>query len=730
MIETDYHPNWQQNRVKYILNRFPKGFFKGKRILELGAYNGYIGSRLANEGAIVHCVEGRQENVNRIKRDYPNVTAELFNLDTPEWKFGNWDIILNFGLYYHLEDFHKEHLINCINNCDLFIFETVIYDSFDSEIYWRKEIGNDQSLSDIGGTPSTKYVEDILKFFDTKFEKITDSSLNGNCHHYDWNDQNSRKFDQFARRLWIVKKNKKNALLDKFQGKTFALLYAGPYRGSAEILENHKRTFGNNIDMYVSCFDHYVQDWKNSGFPIKEYFITPGINFQDTDWYTHRSDPSGQSGFWQFWNLRNIMKEVPKKYDFYIKCRNDLSFNNTLEECLEHIELYPNILYSPNNSFHGKDWVTSQWVNDEFYIGCENTMKVISDMVTDFFKKSNRQKRINPLSNEHMLRQWLKENNIHLEKIHNFTYLKNHNGITVPTGIMGEHAFQLENTEKLLNSEKLLNVRKKSCTIITTHPAKFNFAINLLESFDRFVEKPHDLYFVFTNPEEESKFINECKSKNYKSIILPENLRYKKSIVNVKKLYAIESLINQYEYFGVYDCETEFVRPCNLDAIYEDIGNRNFIKGNINQKTGTLITSVVSDILGLSNNESLIKETEGFSIYWWFNEIPVYEREKFIDFISWLKSHPRYDQIQNEIYCFDYLLYSIWLISYRDYKIQKIETSAISDIGALEDFQLPLEVRDEISEKFDSYWSTNTNSYRNYEKIKLLFHLDRFNSRI
>ena len=214
--ETTYHSDWQNNRINFILSKYPKEFFKGKRILELGAFNGYIGAYFSTLGAQVHCVEGRPENVENIKRDYPNVTVEVANLDTSNWKWGYYDIIINFGLYYHLEHSHKEHLINCINNCDLMFFESVIYDSFEPEIYFRKEQGFDQSLTPIGGTPSTSFVENIFNELGCNYQKYSDSSLNGLAslngndfqrryvHHYDWVDTNSKIFDEFSRRFWII----------------------------------------------------------------------------------------------------------------------------------------------------------------------------------------------------------------------------------------------------------------------------------------------------------------------------------------------------------------------------------------------------------------------------------------------------------------------------------------------------------------------------------------------
>jgi len=204
--ESNYHTSWQNNRIDFILSKYPEEFFRGKRVLELGAYNGYIGARLALMGAEVHCVEGRAENVANIKNDYPQVTAEVANLDSPEWKWGKWDIIINFGLYYHLENYHEEHLKNCIDNCDLMLFETVVFDSFKSEIHFRYESGDDQSLSTLGGAPSTSYVEDIFKEKGLSFRKYTDETLNNFEHKYDWPDTGFRIPNGFNRRFWIVTK--------------------------------------------------------------------------------------------------------------------------------------------------------------------------------------------------------------------------------------------------------------------------------------------------------------------------------------------------------------------------------------------------------------------------------------------------------------------------------------------------------------------------------------------
>lgn len=218
-----------------------------------------------------------------------------------------------------------------------------------------------------------------------------------------------------------------------------AIIYAGPYRGTSDILENHIKTFGDGVDIYVSCFQHYLDDWKSSGWPVKEYFITPNVDFNLTNWSKYRNDGAGQSGFWQFWNLKSVIDSVPKKYDYYIKSRNDILFNQIFTFDMNFLK--PITLYSAAESFHKKEWSVENWVNDEFYIGCKTTMSVISNFVTRFYEKERHSLNLPQASNESQLRIWLRENNINIEKIYGFSYSKLYNGIDTPSGYSG---FQLE----------------------------------------------------------------------------------------------------------------------------------------------------------------------------------------------------------------------------------------------------------------------------------------------
>ena len=207
MIEnSDYNKNWQENRIKLILSLYDESFFKGKKILELGAFHGDIGNYFSKLGADVTCVEGFYNNYEVMCEKYPHIKSINFNLDTDEWFFGKFDIIINFGLFYHLEKNHEAHLKNCLDNCDLLFFESVILDSNNSKIYFREESGIDQSLSEIGGTPTSQYVENIFINSDFNYKRYDDDRLDSNPHIYSWVEDNSDIFDGYKRRFWVVNK--------------------------------------------------------------------------------------------------------------------------------------------------------------------------------------------------------------------------------------------------------------------------------------------------------------------------------------------------------------------------------------------------------------------------------------------------------------------------------------------------------------------------------------------
>jgi hypothetical protein len=262
---------------------------------------------------------------------------------------------------------------------------------------------------------------------------------------------------------------------------------------------------------------------------------------------------------------------------------------------------------------------------------------------------------------------------------------------------------------------------KKSASVIPIHPPRFGFAKEAVASWNQFCDG--DLYFVFSDEKDASQFENFCKGKYY-SLILPESQRHYRNPISVKKYYGVSELIKTHQYVAVYDAEIKVVKPFNTDEIYEKIWKTKELKCNqcfpdVNGGNTIYNNSVT---LGLSENPNLIEQTEKFIWYWWFNEICIYESELSKKFFEYLNSHPNKQILLDEYWCFDYLIYGIWLICFHDFKCKKFFPDRKFGFGAIEHNQFNI---GGVTETFNSYMDSNMYPEK-YEKIKVQFHMDRY----
>jgi hypothetical protein len=140
-----------------------------------------------------------------------NFKCIIFNLEQDFTGFGKFDLIINFGLLYHLLNV-DEHLHRCFSIADNILLETVCADSVDPQkIFFCDENKNidEEALDGTGCRPSPFYVERIAEeqFFEVR--RYFGSDLNsGNQFIYDWEHQNDDRLgDDFKlRRFWHFKR--------------------------------------------------------------------------------------------------------------------------------------------------------------------------------------------------------------------------------------------------------------------------------------------------------------------------------------------------------------------------------------------------------------------------------------------------------------------------------------------------------------------------------------------
>jgi cyclopropane fatty-acyl-phospholipid synthase-like methyltransferase len=186
--------------------------WKNYKILETGAGHGAMGKTLLDLGFNVTSTDGRPEFVEVMKRQ--GRKAEVLDVNRQEiTEVGNFDIILSFGLLYHINN--PEYFINnCAKNCKVMVLETVVCDkkepvlnSVEEAGGWR---GKDQALDKKGCRPSPAWIEETArKAGFTLIRDISSSVGNWDNGKFDWEPKNNGEWKRNGytlRKMWVFEK--------------------------------------------------------------------------------------------------------------------------------------------------------------------------------------------------------------------------------------------------------------------------------------------------------------------------------------------------------------------------------------------------------------------------------------------------------------------------------------------------------------------------------------------
>jgi SAM-dependent methyltransferase len=199
---------WRATRINKMLELYGLEWFAGKRVIELGCGHADIGAFLAELGASVLCVDGRQENLTFAKLKHRKVSGLeylLADLDGPFPALGRCDLLIHFGLLYHLSDVDA-HMAQCWALADEIMLESVVCDSLDPDriVYLgRDKAVNSRGLNGKQNRPSPFYLERLAKAAGYEIERCFTSDLNSGMFVYDWPHKDNGDLGGFAkRRMW------------------------------------------------------------------------------------------------------------------------------------------------------------------------------------------------------------------------------------------------------------------------------------------------------------------------------------------------------------------------------------------------------------------------------------------------------------------------------------------------------------------------------------------------
>src|SRR5271166_6459072 len=102
-----YH-EWNQKRIKGIVDFYGHKFFYMKKVLELGCGYADMGGTLYRLGAAVTGVDARPEHLKIVSKKFSGIKTIHASLDG-QWPFSGqkFDLVLDLGLMCHLSDFER-----------------------------------------------------------------------------------------------------------------------------------------------------------------------------------------------------------------------------------------------------------------------------------------------------------------------------------------------------------------------------------------------------------------------------------------------------------------------------------------------------------------------------------------------------------------------------------------------------------------------------------------------
>lgn len=201
---------WNQKRIKGIIDFYSHKFFFYKKICDLGCGYGDISASLLRLGADVTAIDARQEHLKIINKKYPEIKTIKADLDKGLPNLNKkFDLILDLDLICHINNY-ESHLRQVCSMTTHLILETAVCDSEDEfkcvSIAENKN-NYDAAFNGNGSRPSVAAIERVLRECGMDYRRMDNSKFNSGTYKYDWQAKNNGDCNVNNRRIWFCVRN-------------------------------------------------------------------------------------------------------------------------------------------------------------------------------------------------------------------------------------------------------------------------------------------------------------------------------------------------------------------------------------------------------------------------------------------------------------------------------------------------------------------------------------------
>jgi len=239
---------------------------------------------------------------------------------------------------------------------------------------------------------------------------------------------------------------------------------------------------------------------------------------------------------------------------------------------------------------------------------------------------------------------------------------------------------------------------KDACFVAPIHPPKFDYGLKFVESYNRYFSDNH-LFLVFSSEHDSLAFAEIAQGLRYRSIIcstlqsdmpttdekwLPikslfENSGFqidkdspflRGSAVTEKKFYGLNWIFENTDFKNVaaVDVDCVFTRNADYAELFDQYNRRGIVYANTFDYAPYPIINSPLRFFNSIDQEKLKTVTDHGKVYFWFNDVPVYNRDYFTKFMQYI----HYPQIVKHLACmdFDYIIYAYYLIVQDIFKLE------------------------------------------------------------
>ena len=202
-------------------------------------------------------------------------------------------------------------------------------------------------------------------------------------------------------------------------------------------------------------------------------------------------------------------------------------------------------------------------------------------------------------------------------------------------------------------------LNRPACFLVPIHPPKFEYGLEFLKSYNQYYNDDH-VYLVFSSEDDLEAFDQLAGDLRYRSIV---HYKVKTACpVTEKKYYGLQYIFNftEFENVGVVDIDSKFTQTVDYPRLFEEYNQRGVFWGNNYEWAPTPIIASPLKFFPQEDQIKLVEILEGCRVYFWFNDLPVYNKKYFLDFIEYINYNNRYKELV--WFDFDYNIYAYYLL--------------------------------------------------------------------